>query len=102
LTRLRPGHDDASDAAVERFLATGDPPIVFTLGSAAVGHAGDFYEHSLEAVEQLGARAILLIGRDGANLPKRPLPASVLAVAYAPHAGVLPRASVTVPWRISS
>jgi UDP:flavonoid glycosyltransferase YjiC (YdhE family) len=81
---------------VERFLADGEPPVVFTLGSAAVGSAGRFYEHSVEAVDRIGMRALLLIGRDPANQPRRDLPRTMLAVPYAPHATVFARASVIV------
>jgi UDP:flavonoid glycosyltransferase YjiC (YdhE family) len=69
---------------------------VFTLGSAAVGSAGDFYEHSIEAAIRLGKRALLLIGRDPANRPRREMPPTILAAPYAPHAAVFPRASVIV------
>lgn len=89
-------HDDEPASDLERFLENGDPPVAFTLGSAAVGHAGDFYERSLEAVLELGVRAVLLIGHDGVNLPRRSLPASVLAVPYAPHARLLPRSKAIV------
>jgi len=65
-------------------------------GIRAVGYAGDFYEHSLDAVARLGRRALLLIGRDPANQPRRTLPPTVLAVHYAPHSAVFPRAAVIV------
>jgi UDP:flavonoid glycosyltransferase YjiC (YdhE family) len=81
---------------IEAFLDAGEPPVVFTLGSAAVGRAGGFYEHSIEAVTRLGRRALLLIGRDPANRPRRELPDTMLAVPYAPHAAVFRRASVVV------
>lgn len=81
---------------VESFLAAGPPPVVFTLGSAAVGAAGAFYERSIAAVERLGLRAILLIGGDPANRPRRELPESLLAVAYAPHAALFARAALIV------
>lgn len=40
---------------LEDFLDSGDPPIVFTLGSAAVGVAGDYFEESVEASRGLAA-----------------------------------------------
>ena len=80
---------------LERFLDAGDPPLVFTLGSAAVGTAGDFFQHSAEVARGLGQRAVLLVGRDPRNQP-RDLPPGVIAVAYAPHSAVFPRASVIV------
>jgi UDP:flavonoid glycosyltransferase YjiC (YdhE family) len=57
---------------------------------------GAFYEHSIEAVTGLGMRALLLIGRDPANRPRRELPPAILAIPYAPHAAVFPRARVIV------
>lgn len=89
-------HDQGNSADLQRFLDSGEPPIVFTLGSAAVGVAGDFFEQSAEAARQLGRRAVLLVGRDPRNQPKRPLPPGMIAVPYAPHAAVFPRASVIV------
>jgi UDP:flavonoid glycosyltransferase YjiC (YdhE family) len=80
-------------AAVESFLATGEPPIVFTLGSAAVSLARDFYAGSARAAQQLGRRALLLIGK---NAPPSNLPPSVLAWDYLPYAQVFPRAAAIV------
>jgi len=45
---------------LEKFLAAGEPPVVFTLGSAAVLTAGKFYEFSARAAIRLGIRAVLL------------------------------------------
>lgn len=87
----------APAAAVELagFLAAGDPPIVFTLGMTAVWEAGRFYEESVRAAERLGRRAVLLTGTAPHNRPRR-LPASVLAVSYAPHSYLFPRAAAIV------
>jgi UDP:flavonoid glycosyltransferase YjiC (YdhE family) len=78
-----------------RFLADGPPPIVFTLGSAAVMDAGSFYEESVEAVRRLGQRAVLLTGHDPRNVPSQ-LADAVLAVPYAPYEAIFPRAAVIV------
>jgi rhamnosyltransferase subunit B len=77
---------------VEQFLEAGPAPLVFTLGSSAVGAAGPFYQESLEAVRRLGRRAVFLVGTDPRNHPPEPLPAGVLAVSYAPHGDLFPRA----------
>src|SRR6185503_3894223 len=61
---------------VEQFISTGEPPVVFTLGSAAVLAAGDFYEVSATAALDMGVRAVLLIGSDARNKPKKKLPGS--------------------------
>jgi rhamnosyltransferase subunit B len=78
------------------FLEAGPAPLVFTLGSAAVMHAGDFYEQSAEAAEVLGQRAVLLIGADDRNVPKRKLPDTICVARYAPYSQIFPRASVII------
>jgi UDP:flavonoid glycosyltransferase YjiC (YdhE family) len=80
---------------LREFLDAGPPPIVFTLGSAAVWDAGDFYEVSIDAARRLGQRAVLLIG-DERNLPRGALPEGIAAFDYAPFGQLLPRASVVV------
>jgi rhamnosyltransferase subunit B len=80
---------------LEAFLAAGDPPVVFTLGTSAVGAAGGFYHESAAAAAQLGVRAVLLTGGFAQNRPGE-LPASVLAVDRAPHQLLFPRASAVV------
>ena len=77
------------------FLADGDAPIVFTLGSAAVMDAGAFYAESARAARMLGRRAILLTGKDPANIPAD-LPPGVAAVPYAPFGELFPRCAVLV------
>ena len=80
---------------LKEFLDAGPPPIVFTLGSAAVWTAGDFFKESIAAARHLGQRAILLIG-DARNLPLEILPEGIAAFDYAPFGELLPRASVVV------
>ena len=82
------------------FLEAGEAPVVFTLGSAAVYTAGDFYTESLKAVERLGCRAVLLIGSKAHNrLPERvpdSVAAHVFVAEYAPHAFLFERAAAVV------
>jgi rhamnosyltransferase subunit B len=86
----------ASDAdhfpVPESFLAAGDPPIVFTLGSTVVHHPGNFYEASLEAAQQLGRRAILI---DANATPGLRSP-QILVLPYAPYSQLFPHAAVIV------
>ncbi len=86
---------DALDPSVEEFLRAGPPPVVFTLGTSAVGAAGSFYQVSTEAARRLGVRAILLAGRHPQNRPGG-AGSDVLIVEYARHAALFPRAVVTV------
>ena len=91
---------DAGNAALpaqlEKFLAAGPAPVVFTLGSAAVLAAGKFYEFSAKAALKLGVRAVLLIGSDARNRPAQELPESICVAEYAPYSALLPRASMVV------
>jgi len=86
-------HDAHAPAELKVFLDTGEPPIVFTLGSAAVLKAGTFYEESVKAVQRLGRRAILLVGN---NVLQQELPETIAAFDYAPYSEVLPRAACVV------
>ncbi|HEX4067231.1 MAG TPA: glycosyltransferase [Acidobacteriaceae bacterium] len=90
------GDEGALPRELASFLERGPAPLVFTLGSAAVMHAGDFYEQSAHAAEILGERAVLLVGADDRNLPKRNLPDTICIARYAPYSKIFPRASVIV------
>ncbi|MBB6146869.1 UDP:flavonoid glycosyltransferase YjiC (YdhE family) [Silvibacterium bohemicum] len=81
---------------LEEFLASGPPPLVFTLGSAAVMAAGDFYEVSAATADLLGQRAVLLTGSDPQNRPKRALSKNICIARYAPYSRIFPRASVII------
>ena len=91
---------DAGNAALpphlEAFLNAGPPPLVFTLGSAAVLAAGNFYEFGARAAERLGLRAVLLIGSDARNRPRHPLPETICVAEYAPYSALFARASVII------
>jgi UDP:flavonoid glycosyltransferase YjiC (YdhE family) len=95
-----PYNGPTSDAdlppTLRAFLDDGPAPVVFTLGTSAVGAAGDFYRESLEAVRALGIRAVFLIGSHAENQPDQPLPSEVMAVAFAPHAALFPHAAAVV------
>jgi len=84
--------DTAMRRELERFLAEGEPPIVFALGSSAVWIAGDFWDKAAAAARQLGRRAILVTG------PATPenLPSGVRAFPYLPYSTVFPRAAGVV------
>ena len=95
---------DAGNAALpeplEKFLEAGEEageaPVVFTLGSAAVLAAGQFYEVSAEAAKKLGVRAVLLIGNDPRNRPQQELPEAICVAEYAPYSALFPRAALVV------
>lgn len=77
-----------------RFLENGEPPVVFTLGSIVAHFEPEFYHVAAQAAQELGHRAVLLTGNN-TRIPRN-LPASILAVDYAPLAQILPRAAVVV------
>ncbi len=90
------GGNAALPANLETFLQKGDPPVVFTLGSAAVLTAGKFYEFSARAAMKLGIRAVLLIGTDPRNRLKQKLPESICVAEYAPYSALFQRSAMVV------
>lgn len=85
--------EQSIEPELQAFLDRDEPPIVFTLGSAAVNCPGDFYRESIKAAQMLDRRAVLLIGE---NPPPVDLPDSMIACKYAPYSLVFPRACAIV------
>lgn len=85
----------ATQERLDRFLAAGDPPIVFALGSSAVKIAGDFWDKAIAATRALGRRAILITAREHCDQVDRH-DQSVAEFAYLPYSAVFPHASVVV------
>ncbi len=83
-------------AHLQTFLNAGPPPLVFTLGSAAVMAAGRFFEYGARAALRLNQRAVLLIGPDPRNRPRHELPPSICVAEYAPYSALFSRASVVI------
>ncbi len=88
----RPGPNADDCPALADFLAAGDAPVVFTLGSTAVHNPGDFYEVSLAAARLLGRRAVLVGARSEIGFTS----ANVLALPYAPYSRIFPEAAAIV------
>ncbi|MDJ0689999.1 MAG: glycosyltransferase [Xenococcaceae cyanobacterium MO_188.B32] len=78
---------------LQQFLDAGEPPLVFTLGSAAVISPGTFYQESIKAATQLNRRAVLLMGE---NTPPDNLSKDIMATNYVPYSQIFPRASAIV------
>jgi rhamnosyltransferase subunit B len=78
---------------LEQFLAAGDAPIVFTLGTAAVLTPGNFYPDSIQGAKLLHRRAVLLIGD---NKPPDGLTDDIITVNYAPYSLIFPQACAIV------
>jgi UDP:flavonoid glycosyltransferase YjiC (YdhE family) len=79
-----------------RFLDSGPPPLVFTLGTSGVLDPGRFYQESATAAQLLRRRAVLLVGRLPGCQPTFPLPEGVEAFDYAPFSALFPRAAAVV------
>jgi len=79
---------------LSKFLDAGEPPIVFTLGSAAVMDARDFFEESAKAARILNRRAVLLYGTFN-EVPKI-TDERIVAFDYAPFSQIFPRAACVV------
>lgn len=79
---------------LQEFLDAGEPPIVFTLGSAAVMDARDFFEESAKAANALKRRAVLIYGLF--NEPPKNLSDNVVGFDYAPFSLVFSRAACVV------
>lgn len=87
------GTSHSLNASIETFLAKGDPPIVFTAGSAMT-HAHDFFRASVEACDNLGLRCILMT-KFKDQLPQ-PLSSNALHIEYAPFETIFSRAKAVV------
>lgn len=95
----RPGKafpSKVSENDLARFLDASPPPVVFTLGSSAVMHPGDFYRESLAAAQRLGVRAVLLIGATACEQLPCEVPRAIFIADYVPYSELLPRAALTV------
>jgi len=91
-------HEDGRtlEPGLRAFLDAGAPPVVFTLGSSAVGAPGRFWHESLEAIAKLEIRAVLLVGQGERALRTMASTPDVFTADYAPHAPLFARASVVV------
>ena len=87
------GTFDPLDPALADWLDAGDPPLVFTAGSAHVFGSG-FFSASIDAARVVGRRAIL-VTRNPDVLPT-PLPDHARHVDYAPFSRLFPRAAAVV------
>jgi UDP:flavonoid glycosyltransferase YjiC (YdhE family) len=106
------GRDDYGSIGedLQKFLDAGEPPVIFTLGSAAVMDARDFFEESARAARILGRRAVLLYGmfNEAPRIVESEASSGeseassgesrgqIIAVPYAPYSQVFPRAAAVV------
>lgn len=81
---------------VNQFLHEGEPPIVFTLGSAAVVAAGNFYDLSLEVLGNIKKRAILLVGQNQITEIPQSIKKDILITSYLPYNQIFPKSLIVV------
>ena len=86
------GTQQAPDS-LRRYLDGGEPPLVFTLGSAAVHAAGDFYQVAFGASQRLRRRAVFLLGN---NVAPEISSDDFYFASYVPYSLVFPRAAAVV------
>jgi UDP:flavonoid glycosyltransferase YjiC (YdhE family) len=79
---------------LEYFLSAGEPPIIFTLGSAAVLDPRNFFDESIRAAKRLKRRAVVLYGNE--NPEPAGLTDDIVGVPYAPFSRVFARAACVV------
>jgi len=81
-------------AVLDKFLGTGEPPVVFTLGGPRRSSPGDFFNQGIAACEALGKRAIVVAAQ---SLHEKITPTrNALLTAYLPFQDVFPDALATV------
>jgi len=78
---------------LRNFLDGGEPPIVVTLGSAAVRAAGDFYNVVFKAIQKLERRAVFLLGE---NVAPQTSSKDFCFANYIPFSLVFPHAAAVV------
>ena len=79
--------------ALQAFLVTGEPPVVFTPGSANV-QAARFFDVAAKAVAKVSCRAVF-VTREPKQVPAN-LPPQIHVEAYAPFSTLLKQASAFV------
>ncbi|WP_311276251.1 nucleotide disphospho-sugar-binding domain-containing protein [Methylobacterium sp. WCS2018Hpa-22] len=87
------GDTDRLGLHLSRFLKAGDPPLVFTYGSA-MRQATAFFRTALAICQRLGRRGVFLAPEQG-QVPEI-LPETVIHVPYAPLSALLPHAAALI------
>lgn len=86
-------HHRPMQPELERFLAAGERPILFTAGTGQF-HAAEFFLTAARVVSRLGCRAVFLTMKPEQVPPD--LPDSIFVAFYAPFSQLLPLAAVMV------
>jgi rhamnosyltransferase subunit B len=85
---------EAAATELRTFLESGEPPIVFTLGSSVSMDPGDFFRKARESAGRLHRRALMIVGESASE----PLgeSAGMKVFSYVPYSEVFRHASVIV------
>ncbi len=83
-------------AELREFIEVGDAPLVFTLGTAAVRHAGNFFEQSIDAARRVGRRAVLLTGVETGNAAMLKAAPDFFVADYAPYRELMALGAVNI------
>jgi rhamnosyltransferase subunit B len=86
----------ALEPALQHFIDSGPPPLVFTLGSFSAGARGDFCAVGAEVARQLKRRAVLLVGAGKAVEQGAGTSSDVFLCPYAAYSKVFPRAEAII------
>ena len=87
---------DVSEGLAQ-FLKMGDPPIVFTLGTALVMMETSYYEVAYQAAKALRRRAVLLVGKKPRRIPEAARnDLDIFVSEYEPFSGLFPHAAAIV------
>lgn len=87
------GDTDRLDPGLTAFLDDGDPPLVFTYGSA-MRRGGAFFRTAVELCRRMGRRGVLLAPQNG-QVPEN-LPDGIVHLPYAPLSQLLPRSGALI------
>jgi UDP:flavonoid glycosyltransferase YjiC (YdhE family) len=88
--------DHADGRDLQSFLDSGPPPLIFTLGTSAIHDSASFVRVALEAVNQLGERALLILDEAQRNALQEHTPDGVFVSGYVQYSKIFHRAKVIV------
>ncbi|MFD2247918.1 glycosyltransferase [Pontibacter ruber] len=81
---------------LKHFLESGEPPVVFTLGSNSVMKHSSLFDLFYEVAQKLNSRSVILTGASNFRKYKRLSNDKIFFDDYAPYSGLFPYASCVV------
>lgn len=83
-------------SALADFLEAGSPPVYVGFGSLSGKHSESIPRAIVDAVQSLGARAVVAFGRQVSEAFLRTLPETIFPLESAPHTWLFPRMAAVV------